>query len=91
MFASELGTMKHFKAKVSVVPGAKPKFCRAHPVPFALWSGIEESLDREADGVLERVSHSEWAAPVVIVPKDGTIQLAETTHYSTLRRLQSYC
>ena len=47
------------------------------PVPFALRGKVEEALDRlESDGVLEHVNHSEWAAPVVTVPKrDGSVRL----------------
>ena len=58
-------------------PGAKPKFCKARPVPFALKAAIKEELDRlESEGILEKISYSEWAAPVVPVPKaEGTIRL----------------
>ena len=58
-------------------PGVIPKFCKAHLVPFALKAAIERELDRlESEGILEKVSYSEWAAPVVLVPKtEGTIRL----------------
>ena len=53
VFANELGTMKHFKAKLAVSKEAKPKFRRARPVPFALRGKVEEALDRlESDGVI---------------------------------------
>ena len=58
-------------------PGAKPKFCKASPVPFALKAATEKQLDRlESEGILEKISYSEWTAPVVPVPKaEGTIRL----------------
>ena len=42
-------------------------------VPFAIRDAVGEELDRlEAEGITERVNHSEWAAPIVAVPKkDG--------------------
>jgi transposase InsO family protein len=77
VFADELGTTKGTKAKLQIRPEAPPKFCKARPVPFALKNAIEEELDAlEKKGVLERVDHSEWATPVVAVPKgDGHIRL----------------
>ena len=46
-------------------------------MPFALKSHVEEALNQlEADGVLKKVTHSDWAAPIVTVPKrDGSIRL----------------
>ena len=77
VFAEELGTIRPFLAKLAVLKDARPKFHRARPIPFALKSRVEEALDRlEADDVLEKVSHSEWAAPIVAVPKrDGSIRV----------------
>ena len=40
-------------------------------------SRVEEVIDHlEADGVLEKVTHSDWTAPIVTVPKrDGSIRV----------------
>ena len=75
VFANELGTIAPYKAKLFVDKDARPRFHRARPVPFALKGKVDEALDRlEADGVIEKVSHSDWAAPIVTVPKrDGSI------------------
>ena len=56
-------------------PGAKPK---ARPVYFALKTAIEKELDRlESEDILEKISYSEWATPVVPAPKaEGTIRLS---------------
>ena len=77
VFADDLGTIQPFTAKLSVSSGARPKFCRARPVPYAMRSAVEEELDRlEAQGVIEKIDHSEWAAPIVAVPKkDGQVRI----------------
>ena len=69
--------MHHFEAKLVVKPEAKPKCYHPRSVPYALKDAIEHELDHlEAEGIVERVSHSDWAAPVVAVPKsDGTVRL----------------
>ena len=43
----------------------------------ALRNGIEDKLDcLEHEGILEKVTHSEWATPIVAVPKpDGKVRL----------------
>ena len=45
-------------------------FYRPRSVPFALKEAIEFKLVHlEAEGVIEKVNESEWAAPIVAVPK----------------------
>ena len=64
-------------ACLQLKPGFRPKFHKARPVPFALKQSIERELDHlEGEGIIEKVTHSQWAAPVVPVPKgDGRIRL----------------
>ena len=59
------------------VKHAKPQFHRDRPVLFGFKSRVEEALDQlEADGVLEKVTHNDWAAPIMTVPKrDGSIRV----------------
>ena len=39
-------------------------------MPFALKEAIEQELNRlEQDGIIEKISYSPWAAPLVSVPK----------------------
>ena len=52
--------------------GTVLKFYKAYPVPFALQQQIEKELNRlESLGIIEHVCHSEWASPVVPVPKQN--------------------
>ena len=62
--------MKKFKTKLHLKSGATPKFVKAWPVPFALRPKVEVLLEKLVqEGVLEKVTHSEWGSPIVIVPK----------------------
>ena len=77
LFLDELGTIKSFQAELRVEPQDRPKFFKARPVTYALRLPIEEELDRlEREGIIDKVTHSEWATPVVAVPKpDGRVRL----------------
>ena len=77
IFTEEIGTIQPFTAKLHVRPDAVPKFCKSRFVPFSIKQAIEEELDKlEKAGILEKVTYSEWAAPIVAVPKkDGKIRI----------------
>ena len=51
--------MSSWKATFQVNPEAIPKFQKASPVLYRL----------EYDGILKKVNHSTWAAPIVAVPE----------------------
>ncbi len=49
---------------------AQPKFYKPRPVPFSIKEAVGEELDRlESERIIERVNHSDWATPIVAVPK----------------------
>ena len=77
VFKKELGTLKGVVASIEVHPDAKPIYCKARPVPYALRSKIDIELDRQIESqVMYPVTHSEWAAPIVPVLKpDGTVRI----------------
>ena len=77
LFKDELGTVSSHKATLQVHTEAIPKFCKACPVPFAIKEAVGAELDRlESEGILKKVDHSAWAAPIVAVPKkDGRFRI----------------
>lgn len=43
-------------------------------MPYALKGVVEKEVDRlEAEGIIYKVDHSEWATPLVVVPKANTV------------------
>ena len=77
VFKEELGTLKHISARINVPEEATPKFCKARSVPYAMRPQVDKELDRLVNtGILRKVEHSEWAMPIVPIPKkDGTVRL----------------
>ena len=64
-----LGTIKGFKADIKLQDDV---FCKAQPVPYALCQKVQEELDPlESQGVVKKVEQSDWASPIVCVPKKG--------------------
>ena len=77
VFENELGEIKRMEARIDVDPQARPCFCKARPVPFALKHKVEAELDRLLkEGIVESVKSAEWAAPIVpVVKSDGSVRI----------------
>ena len=77
VFSEKLGTIKGAQAKINVIPNSKPKFMKARTVPFTMKAAVELEIERmENEGILKYVPFSEWASPIVIVPKsDGRLRI----------------
>ncbi|KAI7789894.1 hypothetical protein IRJ41_014004, partial [Triplophysa rosa] len=77
LFGEGYGRITDFTAKVRVQEGSKPIFHKPRPVPYALKEVVEEELARlERNGIISQVGRSDWAAPIVVVPKkDKTVRL----------------
>ena len=77
VFQDGLGSIEPYRVSLQVQDDTKPKFYKAQPVPFATKDAVGRELDRlENEGILEKVMHSDWATPIVTVPKkDGTYRI----------------
>ena len=77
LFAEGLGTVEPCKVSLQVQYGAKPRFFKYRPVPFAVRDAVGKELDwLEQQGIPQKVCNSDWAAPVVAVPKkDGRFRI----------------
>ena len=76
-FASGYGQLKKVKASIKLQDYAQPILLKARPIPYALKDKVEQELQRlEDEGIIYKVNQSEWAAPVVLVPKkDGSLRV----------------
>lgn len=66
-----------FMAEIHLRDDARPIFYRANEVPYALKEKVSDELDRLVrENIIKPVKRSDWASPIVIVPKsDGNIRL----------------
>jgi len=72
VFSAPTDKISSFKAKIVLKKEATPKFLKARPIPFAVREQVDRELDMmEKTGVLEKIQHSDWASPLVIVPKSN--------------------
>ena len=77
VFSPELGTLKSTTATIYLDASAQPRFCKPRTVPYSLKGKIEKELDRLVNqGVIEPITFSEWATPIVpVLKKDGTVRI----------------
>ena len=72
VFGRDVGTIKGYKAIIRLRQGTKPIFKKSRSVAYALQPALELELNRmQQEGILEPVERSEWATPLVIVPKSN--------------------
>ena len=67
-----------------------PKFRQPCPVPYAMCEAVGTELDRlESEGAIARATHSEWATPLVCVPKaEGKLRLCGDSKVTVNPQLQ---
>ena len=74
LFKPQLGCCNSFKTTLLLREGAQPKYCysKVRKLLFALKPVVGAELDRlEKVQVLEKVTHSDWATPLVVFRKPG--------------------
>ena len=70
LFEENQNPIRHFNAGIRLKEDCAPIFCKARPMPYALKTKVEEELGKlQERGVIYPVKHSDWAAPIVVVPK----------------------
>ena len=70
LFEKKIGTIQRYKADVCLRPEAKPVFKKARPVAYSLQSALNQELEYlQWEGIFELVESSNWATPLVMVPK----------------------
>ena len=77
VFNPNLGTIVGITANLMLKENSIPKFLKARTVPFALKDKIEQTLERMvSEGNIEKVSHSEWASPIVpVIKPNGDVRV----------------
>ncbi len=69
--------IRGFTAHIILKEDATPRFLKARPLPYAIKGKVDKELDTmESTGVISKVETSEWASPLVVVPKaDGRVRI----------------
>ena len=72
VFKDELGCYTGGEVNIEVDPDVQPRFFRPRTVALAYREEVDAQLEKGIkDGLWEPVRHSKWAAPLVVVPKEG--------------------
>ena len=74
-FEDKLGTLKSAKATITLQEGSQPQFRKARQVSYSFRPQVEEER-LQSEGILSKVEWSDWATPIVPVPKhDGPVRI----------------
>ena len=77
LFREGYDGMKGLEAHIRVRENASPIYFKSRLVPYALKEVVEAELNKlEENGVIVKVEQSDWASPIVVVPKsDGSVRI----------------
>jgi len=77
VFEQKIGKIPNYTCQLKLHSDAKPIFIKPRTVPYALRSDVEKEIERlESQDIIQKVEHSEWGTPLVVVPKsDGSIRI----------------
>jgi len=72
VFQKDVGCIKGYTGTIRLKENVKPIFKKSRSVPYVLQPVLEAELDRmHKEGIIEPTNSSEWATPLVIVPKSN--------------------
>lgn len=77
LFADELGCFNHTSVSFKLKDNAYPKYFKARPLPFAIKDKVEAEIARLVNkGILIPTPYSQYASPIVAVPKpNGSVRI----------------
>ena len=77
LFREGYDGMKGLEAHIRVRENASSIYFKSCPVPYALKEAVEAELNKlEENGVIVKVEQSDWASPIVVMPKsDGSVRI----------------
>ena len=85
LWQGQLGEVKNRAHKIDLIPVARPQAVQLYRAGDHKRKAIQENIDDLLEKKVIEPAHSEWAAPVVLVPKaDGSLR-----SYVDYRRLSS--
>ncbi|XP_037806013.1 uncharacterized protein LOC119600060, partial [Lucilia sericata] len=68
--------IRKFKASVVIKSETDPIYRSSYAVPYRMRKLVEEELARLCDsGIIEPIKYSDWASPIVVVPKKDSIRI----------------
>ena len=93
MFEDSYEGISGVEAHVRIKEGATPVYCRPRPVPYALKESVEKELNNlEKNKVIVNTDYSDWATPIVVVPKaDGSVRLCGDYKTTVNRAVDDEC
>lgn len=72
VFSTSAGRIAGYQVRLYLKEHASPVSFKNRKVPFPLMEAVEKDLDAQVrEGILVKVDFSEWATPIVVVPKSN--------------------